>query len=148
MFRTNFGTTSISNKKTYFSLGYARSWRWVCDKIVCNCYFYLQMLFSKVLKFQLKKITKVLKFQLKKIGKCILKSTGKFDYWFLKIRWLLRLFKERCRWNYWSHRVTFEFTSNFKRTGHFDLTFLMCNANEGINEMELFFLRHLAYNGR
>ena len=33
-------------------------------------------------------------------------------------------------------------------TGHFDRTFLICNANEGINEMELYFLRHLIYNNR
>jgi len=33
-------------------------------------------------------------------------------------------------------------------TGHFDRTFLICDANEGINEMELFFLRHLIHNKR
>ena len=33
-------------------------------------------------------------------------------------------------------------------TGHFDRTFLICNANEGINEMELYFLRHLIHNKR
>ena len=33
-------------------------------------------------------------------------------------------------------------------TGHFDRTFLICNANEGINEMELYFLSHLIYNNR
>ena len=35
-----------------------------------------------------------------------------------------------------------------QRTGHFDFTFLVVNANEGINQMELFFLRHLAFNKR
>ena len=33
-------------------------------------------------------------------------------------------------------------------TGHFDRTFLICNANEGINEIELYFLRHLIHNKR
>ena len=33
-------------------------------------------------------------------------------------------------------------------TGHFDKTYLICNANEGINEMELFFLRHLVHHKR
>ena len=35
-----------------------------------------------------------------------------------------------------------------QRTGHFDFTFLVVNANEGINQMELFFLRHLVFNKR
>ena len=33
-------------------------------------------------------------------------------------------------------------------TGHFDKTFLLCDATEGINQMELFFLRHLLHNQR
>jgi len=33
-------------------------------------------------------------------------------------------------------------------TGYFDKTYLLCNANEGINEMELYFLRHLVHNKR
>ena len=33
-------------------------------------------------------------------------------------------------------------------TGHFDKTFLICDATEGINQMELYFLRHLLYNKR
>jgi len=33
-------------------------------------------------------------------------------------------------------------------TGHFDKTFLMCDATEGINQMELYFLRHLMHNQR
>ena len=33
-------------------------------------------------------------------------------------------------------------------TGHFDHTFLICHANEGINQMELYFLRHLLHNKR
>jgi len=33
-------------------------------------------------------------------------------------------------------------------TGHFDKTFLICDATEGINQMELYFLRHLIHNQR
>ena len=33
-------------------------------------------------------------------------------------------------------------------TGHFDKTFLICDATEGINQMELYFLRHLMHNQR
>lgn len=33
-------------------------------------------------------------------------------------------------------------------TGHFDKTFLICDATEGINQMELYFLRHLMHNHR
>ena len=33
-------------------------------------------------------------------------------------------------------------------TGYFDKTYLLCNANEGINEIELYFLRHLVYHER
>ena len=40
-----------------------------------------------------------------------------------------------------------EFLKKFG-TGHFDKTYLLCNANEGINEMELYFLRHLVHHKR
>ena len=33
-------------------------------------------------------------------------------------------------------------------TGHFDKSFLICDATEGINQMELYFLRHLIHNQR
>ena len=33
-------------------------------------------------------------------------------------------------------------------TGYFDKTYLLCNANEGINEMELYFLQHLVHHKR
>ena len=33
-------------------------------------------------------------------------------------------------------------------TGHFDKTFLLCDGTEGINQMELYFLRHLIHNQR
>ena len=33
-------------------------------------------------------------------------------------------------------------------TGYFDKTYLLCNAAEGINEIELYFLRHLVYYER
>ena len=57
---------------------------------------------------------------------------------FLKI-WFLGIETSELNWE--------DFLKKFG-TGYFDKTYLLCNANEGINEMELYFLRHLVHNKR